>query len=226
MAARARKGLDREKIAAAVGRFPRRGGQGVIVPGKLIVTAAHVIGRRDWDVDEHYLEDLDIGGRRFKVEVYAVDPLSDVAILGVPDTMRFEDASLFESFLDSIRPVPICTADFPIGEPISVFIRTHRGQWVEGHARQPRLHASTLWIEAGEGILGGTSGGPVVTTDGRLIGVVSTAGGEVGQPHRDVTMPRLHLTAPGYLVRQMLDPHRELRELRRQIRKEETKADR
>ena len=35
--------LDKAKVARATVRFAKQGGQGVIVPGGLIVTAAHVI---------------------------------------------------------------------------------------------------------------------------------------------------------------------------------------
>jgi hypothetical protein len=37
----------RERIARATVRLTRRGGQGVVVPGGMIVTAAHVIQRLD-----------------------------------------------------------------------------------------------------------------------------------------------------------------------------------
>ena len=34
----------RKRVAAATVKFPRLGGQGVIVPGGFIITAAHVVG--------------------------------------------------------------------------------------------------------------------------------------------------------------------------------------
>ena len=37
----------RDAVAAATVRFPERGGQGVLVPGGLILTAAHVVDRTD-----------------------------------------------------------------------------------------------------------------------------------------------------------------------------------
>ena len=129
--------------------------------------------------------------------------------------------------------MPICTADFPLLERFHVFIHTHTGPWIEAYARQGSVHASTLWIESRERIVGGTSGGPVMTTDGRLLGVVSTGGGIVLADPADASetelggmssAPRVHQMAPGWLVRRMLDPRRELREMRRQIRKREQAA--
>jgi S1-C subfamily serine protease len=224
MAARVRKGLDREKIAAATVRFLRRGGQGALVPGRMILTAAHVIQRRDWIVDEHHIEEVEIGGRRFKAEVVAVEPLSDIALVGAPDAQSSAEALAFEEHLDSIRPVLLCTAEFPLMEKFQVFIRSHQLRWIEGQARQVSLSDGTLFIDASAGIVGGTSGGPVVTADGLLLSVISTAGGEAGKPMREAIVRRPHLMAPGWLARRMLDPGRELREMRRHIRKNETRA--
>lgn len=137
--------ITKTKIATATVRLLRRKGQGVITPGKLIVTAAHVIQRADiWRRDavgDPHLEDVRVGKRTFRADVLAVDPISDIAVLGVPDTQLFEDALDFEEYLERVPPVPICTADFPLDEPFPVYIRTHTRRWVEGRARQFNVNA-------------------------------------------------------------------------------------
>lgn len=55
---------------------------------------------------------------------------------------------------------------------------------------------------------------------GLLLGVISIAGGKDGEPAREGHIPRLHLTAPGWLVRRMRDPQREIRTTRLAIRNE------
>jgi hypothetical protein len=95
-------------------------------------------------------------GRQLSVAVYAVEPVRDVAVLGVVD--------------QGILPA-------------------HVTQWALG--------AATLGMEVDGDIKGGTSGGPVVTSTGRLWGIVSS-GARVTQ------IPRVHLAAPAWLVRQML----------------------
>lgn len=210
------------RIAEATVRFPRRRGQGVVVPGRMIVTAAHVIKcadiwRRDAFGDPH-LEEVWVGGRRFKADVYAVEPISDIAVLGVPDTQAFEDAMDFQDYLETVAPVPICTKEFPLRKPFPVHMRTHTGRWVGGLAQQFNANASVLVVEADEDIRGGTSGGPVVTHNGHLLGVLSSAGGVQGSS-REVTLPRLHLTVPGFLLRLMLDPEWEVRRICKMIRK-------
>jgi len=216
----------RTKIKAATVRFLRRGGQGVLVPGQMIVTAAHVVS---WSAEggmalgDYYVEDVKANRRVLKIQPLAVEPVADIAILGALDGQASEEfsaaAEAFEDFCKSTAPVPICTADFPLFCPFPVHILTHTGQWLDAHAQQCSINAPTLWIEAKEGIEGGTSGGPVVTNDGLLLGVVSTAGGPVGEPTLSGRVPRLHLAAPGWSVRTMVDPEWEIRKIREYLDK-------
>jgi hypothetical protein len=56
--------LDKAKIARATVRFLKQGGQGVVVPGGLIVTAAHVItwdGTGSMPQGERRLEEVEVG---------------------------------------------------------------------------------------------------------------------------------------------------------------------
>ena len=58
------------------------------------------------------------------------------------------------------------------------------------------MFSNTVVLVAKEGIDSGTSGGHVVTENGLLLGVVSTSGGNVDEPHGEVTIvrPQLHGT--------------------------------
>jgi S1-C subfamily serine protease len=158
--------LDKAKIARATVRFlrgKRTVGQGVVVPGGLIVTAAHVVrwdgmGAMAGPLGDHYVEDVEVGGQKIRAEVYAAEPVSDIAVLGSPDDQG-PLAEAFEQCLKSIEPVPICTADFPLMTPFAVSVRTHTGVWIDGRARQCGVNASALAIETDEGIESGTSGG-------------------------------------------------------------------
>ena len=95
----------RAKIKAATVRFPKRGGQGVLVPGQMIVTAAHVVS---WSSEGrmalgyYYVEDVKAGRRKLKIQPLAVEPVTDIAILGALDDQASEEfsaaAEAFEDF--------------------------------------------------------------------------------------------------------------------------------
>jgi S1-C subfamily serine protease len=201
----------RARIAAATVRFKARRGQGVIVPGPLIVTAAHVLSAAheliDWTNAEPVFEEVAVGDRTVAAEVRAIEPIADIAVLSRPDDQTaYESAEAFDAVIAPIRPVPICTTDFVLFESVPVYIFTHTGRWVIAQATQSSANAPNLFLRASEHIALGTSGSPVVTPGGELIGVASTAGGREGAPMTDITVPRLHLTAPGWLVGPMRDP--------------------
>jgi S1-C subfamily serine protease len=186
----------------------------------MIVTAAHVVS---WSAEggmalgDYYTENVKAGRRMLKVQPLAVEPVADIAVLGAVDDQASEEFSIaadaFRNFCESTVSVPICTADFPLHSPFPVHILTHTGRWIEARAEQCHVNANVLVVRASKGIEGGTSGGPVVTNDGLLLGVVSTAGGAVGEPSLEVCIPRLHLAAPGWLVRRMVDPEWEARKM-------------
>jgi len=175
----------RHRVEAATVRFRRWGGQGVLVPGRLIVTAAHVI---QWSAEGHmalreFVEEIEAGGRRLRITPMAVEPVADIAVLGALDDQAYlDDAEAFEAFCESTAPVPLCTGD--ASGRVHVF--THTGRWVAGHypagawekaeaSRFRRMHGNDprLFIATDEPIEGGTSGSPIVTEGGLLVGVMS-----------------------------------------------------
>ena len=140
----------------------------------------------------------------FVVDVLAVEAISDIAVLGTPDTQMFEESLNWQEALNSIEPVSICTEAFPPNEPFPVHILTHDKSWVDGLAEAQLFGGWALQVKASAGIVGGTSGGPVVTDDGLLLAVVSSSGGTVGKEPCEVTVTRLSQTVPAWLLREML----------------------
>jgi Trypsin-like peptidase domain len=187
------------RVERAVVRLPRRGGQGVLVAGGLVVTAAHCIG---WTAEgamaygDPTPEKIEYGGRELVADVVAVEPCADIAVLGVLDGQVFPDeADAFEAWCEGTAPVRLYTEDLPpeASTPprgmlrsmwlrhrpsihIPAHILTHDKGWVRARVKQIRRDAKGLAIEAEERIQGGTSGGPVIASDGRLLGVISRAG--------------------------------------------------
>jgi V8-like Glu-specific endopeptidase len=211
-----------DRVVSATVHFPRQGGQGVVVPGLMIVTAAHVIAKEGfWDYGglANHFEEVVVGGKTWTAALRAADPVSDVAVLDVP-LQDLEEGLDFHDHLQTISPVRLFTADLPHRTPVPVFVWTHTKRWVKGSTKQVRVNQSMFDIEAEEDIVGGTSGSPVVTEKGLLVGVVSTAGGPIGKS-REVKCARLHLTVPEFLLRLMRDPKWEFRRNQKQIAQEE-----
>lgn len=183
-------------------KLPRLGGQGVLVPGGFILTAAHCV---EWyttggmTLGDHCNETVvTTKGDRFHTSVWAVDPVADIAVLGGADEQTFSrDAEAFESFCDTTTSVPICVDDFKtakLGEEertALAHVLTHRGTWIEADVSEPGFGppGSRAWLKAKKKISGGTSGGPIVDDEGSLLGVVSwssenTFNGGFPRPHR------------------------------------------
>jgi hypothetical protein len=101
-------------------------------------------------------------------------------------------------------PVPLATEVLPLFEPRPAHILAHTGKWITARVQACAQGAHLLSVQTDVPIRGGTSGGPVVTDDGRLLGVVSHSGSAASSPESTGGIPRPHLTAPLWLVRQMV----------------------
>lgn len=194
-----------EHVAQATLRLPRLEGQGVVVPGNLILTAAHCIGwtaEGDMALGDFYIEDVETrDGRKLRVQPLALEPVSDVAVLGSLDDQTFSaEATAFEDFCAEAPWVALCTSEFPLFQPFPVWIRSHEGAWIEGTAQQCAPEALYLAIDTQEQIQRGTSGGPVVNQAGSLIGIVST----YIERECAALVPRPHLAMPARLLRRIL----------------------
>jgi hypothetical protein len=202
----------RTTVERATVHFGDRG-QGVLVPGSLILTAAHVIewthtGQMALGEDPLFIQPIVVhGGARLLVYPLAVEPVADLAILGAIDEQGDPQAAeAFEQFCEQTRPVRLATTEYPDDIPIPAHIFAHTGTWITGTVCQVQPRAAGLVLTPDAPILPGTSGSPVVTDQGRLLGIVSQAA--VSAPGDDgraggaswVPIPRPHQAAPAWLV--------------------------
>ena len=154
-------------------------GQGVLVSGDFILTATHCIswnGEGGMAMGDNYIEKIVTeSGTRLRVGPLAADPVSDLAVLGSLDDQTFlSDSRQFEEWCEATPALTLATETLRFRKPYCVHILTHKREWVDGVAIQSSRHASCLlYIEAASPIEGGTSGGPVLDTSGRLVGIVS-----------------------------------------------------
>lgn len=196
----------RERFVNATVRLPEKGGQGVVVPNGLILTAAHCIGwssEGEMALGEYYLETIECARRQIRVSVLAVEPVLDIAVLGPPDNQALaDDAKAYDETLELVAPVEICTEDFALFRGIPAAVYTHKGMWIDATAQQCSDGAPRLCIETPQQIEGGTSGGPIVDERGRLLGVVSNA--SIGQGSTG-TFPRPHLALPVWIVKRIVE---------------------
>jgi trypsin-like peptidase len=175
-------------------------GQGVLVPGDLILTAAHCI---DWDalggmvLGNRYVERIEASnGATYMVSPIAIETVCDIAALGAADGQ----VSAFEEFCKMTEPVPLLADDFKMETPVPVHVLTHTGTWVTGRTCRYDSHLDgSIPVEFDAPITGGTLGGPVINDNGLLVGVISSA--KVGGQSTDGSISRPHLALPVWVVK-------------------------
>jgi len=96
------------------------------------------------------------------------------------------DADRFEEWREQVEPV---------------FIYTHRGEWIAGSVARYGYdipHGSVALLA--EGIESGTSGSPVVTADGLLLGIVSNSSAAHSASEPCGTMPVCVMALPCWVL--------------------------
>jgi hypothetical protein len=182
-------------------------GRGVLVPGQMVLTAAHCVTYTNdatMALGEHFSEMLQTAQGELQVAPLAVEPVTDIAVLGALDYEEFpQEVEAFETWCASTPAVPVCFQDVLLFEPFPVYIYTHIEQWVEARATVTRADLPRLWVEVSAPLESGTSGSPIVTPDGAVIGIVSNTGS------RDDVMvcygihPRASLALPAWVLQQI-----------------------
>ncbi len=144
------------------------GGSGFVVHASgLIVTNKHVVSDPDLDYTV-----VTTDGRHFPAELITTDPLTDVAILKV------ETDGLEPVAFGDLSEVELGTCVLAIGNALGVFKNTVSFGIVSGLSRAVSspsgagpTHELRGLIQTDAAINPGNSGGPLVTLDGRVIGI-------------------------------------------------------
>ena len=192
-------------VANATVTLLRKGGQGILVSGNLIITAAHCIVfslEGEMGLGEYFIEEIRTSQGELKVAPLVVELVSDLAVLGSLDNQEFaKEAEDFEKFCENTKAIPLCRSDFELFRKFRVHIYTHKGTWMTGSAMLCSKDAEKLSTEADEQIEPGTSGSPIINDSGKLVGIVSNttmdADKSVG------AAPRPHLALPVWVCRQI-----------------------
>ncbi len=155
------------------GRPDRRGGGSgfIISEDGLIVTNHHVIENADQVVVR--LADR----REFEAEIVGSDPEADVALLRIPaddlPTLEFGDS----------RDLRVGEWVIGIGSPFS-FEQTVTAGIVSAKGRSQQQQQYVPFIQSDVAINRGNSGGPLIRTDGTVVGInswiLSSGGGNIG----------------------------------------------
>ena len=201
------KAVVAERVARAVVRLPRLIGQGVLVPGRFIVTAARCIG---WTAEDSIMLGgclpepiFTADGRKIAAAPLAIEPVAGLAVLGAMDHQAFSsEAAAFEAFCEATPPVRLAIDILKPFVPLPAYVFTHDRGVLPATVRLIRPGSASLWLHGDHRISRGTSGSPVVTEDGRLWGIISTIGPEE-EPCQGF-IPCVHLAGPAWLVRQMV----------------------
>jgi hypothetical protein len=118
------------RISRAVVRLPKLGGLGVLVPGGFVVTAAHCIG---WTsagpmaLGDYYREPIvTADGQELVVAPLAVEPVSDLAVLGAMDEQEFRhEVDAFKAFCETTPPVPLAMDELVTFVSHRAYVFTH-----------------------------------------------------------------------------------------------------
>jgi hypothetical protein len=178
-----------ERVRAATVRLLPRGGQGVLVPGDRILTAAHCVAwanksgmvwRRELRQSVRTQD-----GQEFQTEVCAVEPVADIAVLEartLPQVLQdcnlqlLQDYNVFRNFTARIAAVPLYPHAIPYRDNLPIWVLTPQGHWITGTAARDDGSDSPsgqIYLQTQALLENGTSGGPIVDQHGQLVGIVS-----------------------------------------------------
>lgn len=185
------------------------GGQAVLVPGGFILTAAHCIkdvGHSDAALGDYFPVHLETPVGPVVAGIAAIEPFADVAVLaefGAPEAYP-DESEAFEDLVDEVCPANLYFG--PWDRPIPVFVRSHEGFWISGEYRpltsceDGRRGSGSGAVFTSQAIECGSSGGPVVTAQGRLVGVMSNSCEQRASGEYQARIPLLAFALPGWIL--------------------------
>ena len=167
------------------------GGRGFVVEDdqarRLVVTAAHCLPNLppalpaldpQQKTYEKLLGPLDADPAVW-CECVFVDPVADIAALGYPDGKGglYDQARAYNELVDNARPLSIAAPKVRRNSPgkATAYLLSLEGKWRECMVERVGTFGTSLVIEEGKLVAGGMSGSPIVSTDGKAIGLVSAS---------------------------------------------------
>lgn len=167
------------RVRSAIVKLPKLGGHGVLVPGGIILTAAHCINfstTGGMALGDYFIEEIMTDKGLIKARPIIVEPVTDIAALGsLDDQVFYDEAGAFEKFCETTKPVQLATKRIRCRRPFPVRLHDKDGKWVQGLAELFDETCPTLWITTEKEIRGGASGGPILNLAGELVGIVSNS---------------------------------------------------
>ena len=136
-------------------------------------------------------------------ECLFVNPVDDVAVLGVPDTQTFSDeADAYSALLENATPFRITEAPLQSHG----FLLSLEGEWFGCQVQWMERIDGPLWVsKPAQPIEGGMSGSPIVSETGNAIGIVAASviekGKDAATGEFGASNPRLMRDLPLWLLR-------------------------
>jgi len=200
-----------KKVSNATVKLLKKGGQGVLITNYFILTAAHCLEfylSGGMVLGDHIIEEIGTIHGKLKVGPLAVEPISDIAVLGPLDDQVFsKEVEQYEEFCNKVKPISLSLREPKWADVIPIWVYTHKKTWIKGKALNYsfKKNPSTIFINVDENIEGGTSGSPIVNEHGELVAIVSNIGGPTGIT-REGQMPLPIFALPRWLYQEITQP--------------------
>ncbi len=124
-------------------------------------------------------------------ECMFADPIADIAVLGSPSHPDlFDQVRAYRELMATVTPIAIAKA-----EDGPAWLLSLDGNWFPCNLNDTEF---AFWLSTAGKIEFGMSGSPIVSADGKAIGIVCTGNGRGGM---DGPNPNLTVHLPGWLVR-------------------------